>query len=171
MLRFIVPAAISTLLLALPLSAQGREGTDGIPPGHFPPAGMCRVWIDGVPPGQQAAPTDCTTAVRNRPANGRVIFGDDRPKANRDDRDDRDREKDADKIAREEEKELEKARRDREKELRKAERNREKALEKERDREKELEKAKKDGRVKQLKPKKTTRKKPGIIDPKNPNGI
>jgi hypothetical protein len=38
---------------------------------------MCRIWLDGVPPGQQPAPTDCATAVRNRPANGRVIFGDD----------------------------------------------------------------------------------------------
>jgi hypothetical protein len=38
---------------------------------------MCRVWVDGVPPGQQPAPTDCRTAIRNRPPNGRVIFGDD----------------------------------------------------------------------------------------------
>jgi hypothetical protein len=38
---------------------------------------MCRVWLDGVPAGQQPAPTDCAAAVRNRPANSRVIFGDD----------------------------------------------------------------------------------------------
>jgi len=38
---------------------------------------MCRVWLDGVPAAQQPAPTDCATAVRNRPAKGRVIFGDD----------------------------------------------------------------------------------------------
>jgi hypothetical protein len=157
MLRFIVPAAFSTLLLASPLAAQARDRGDDVPPGHFPPAGMCRVWIDGVPAGQQAAPTDCTTAVRNRPANGRVIFGDDNPKVKRDDRND---DKDADKVAREREKELEKARRDRER-----------ALEKERDREKELEKANKDGRIKQLKPKKTTKKSPKIIVPKIPMGI
>jgi hypothetical protein len=30
-----------------------------------------------VPAGQQPAPTDCATAVRSRPANGRVLFGDD----------------------------------------------------------------------------------------------
>lgn len=47
----------------------------GVPPAYRPPAGMCRIWIDGVPPGQQPAPTDCVTAVRNRPDNGRVIFG------------------------------------------------------------------------------------------------
>jgi hypothetical protein len=46
-----------------------------IPPGQMPPAGMCRIWIDGVPPGRQPAPTDCTTAQRNVPANARVIYG------------------------------------------------------------------------------------------------
>ena len=51
-----------------------------IPSAYRPPQGMCRVWIDGVPPDQQPAPTDCTTAVRNRPANARVIFGDEFPK-------------------------------------------------------------------------------------------
>src|SRR3984893_12526978 len=51
-----------------------------VPPGFFPPAGMCRVWINGVPAGQQPAPTDRASAVRNRPANGRVLFGDDPPK-------------------------------------------------------------------------------------------
>ena len=47
-----------------------------IPPGQLPPAGMCRIWIDGVPPGQQPAPTDCQTAVATKPANARVIWGD-----------------------------------------------------------------------------------------------
>ena len=72
------------LALAAPLSAQKpREKADDIPPGHRPPPGMCRIWIDDVPPGQQPAPTDCATAVRNRPANGRVIFGDDYVKQER----------------------------------------------------------------------------------------
>jgi len=51
-----------------------------IPPAYRPPQGMCRVWIEGVPRDQQPAPTDCVTAVRNRPANASVIFGDDFPK-------------------------------------------------------------------------------------------
>jgi hypothetical protein len=38
---------------------------------------MCRIWLNDVPAGQQPAPTDCATAVKNKPANGRVIFGDD----------------------------------------------------------------------------------------------
>jgi hypothetical protein len=65
--------------LASPLNAQAqRQGPSGsVPASHMPPPGMCRIWIDNVPPGQQPAPTDCATAVRNRPANAKVIFGDD----------------------------------------------------------------------------------------------
>jgi hypothetical protein len=48
---------------------------DSIPRQYRPPAGMCRIWIDGVPPAQQPAPTDCPTAVKNKPANGRVVYG------------------------------------------------------------------------------------------------
>ena len=71
-------AVAATALLAGPAQAQKREKRPPpIPEQERPPAGMCRIWLDGVPPGQQPAPTDCATAVRNRPANGRVIFGDD----------------------------------------------------------------------------------------------
>ena len=75
--------------------AQGRgRGSDGVPEGHRPPAGMCRIWIDGVPPGQQPAPTDCTSALRNRPSNGRVIFGEEpRDKAAKYKKDDRKRDR------------------------------------------------------------------------------
>src|SRR5438874_2255634 len=52
-----------------------------VPPGFFPPAGMCRIWLNEVPAGQQPAPTDCASAVRNRPTNGRVLFGDEPPKS------------------------------------------------------------------------------------------
>jgi hypothetical protein len=52
-----------------------------VPPGFYPPAGMCRIWINGVPAAQQPAPTDCASAVRNRPTNGKVLFGADRPKS------------------------------------------------------------------------------------------
>ena len=55
---------------------ERRRSSDKIPPGHLPPAGMCRIWIDGVPPGRQPAPTDCQTAVATKPANARVIWGD-----------------------------------------------------------------------------------------------
>jgi hypothetical protein len=38
---------------------------------------MCRIWLDGVPASRQPAPTDCASALRNRPAKGQVLFGDD----------------------------------------------------------------------------------------------
>ncbi|MGI8496782.1 MAG: hypothetical protein ACR2OG_04255 [Gemmatimonadaceae bacterium] len=44
--------------------------------GDRPPPGMCRIWIDGVPADHQPAPTDCATAIRRRPNNARVLFGD-----------------------------------------------------------------------------------------------
>jgi Ni/Co efflux regulator RcnB len=57
---------------------DSRRGGSKVPPGHRPPAGMCRVWIDGVPPGHQPAVTDCTTAriEAARTPNSRVIYGD-----------------------------------------------------------------------------------------------
>ena len=78
--RFILVVLLS-IGIAVPASAQSRErGPDQVPPGHRPPPGMCRIWIDGVPPGRQPEPTDCPTAIRRRPANARVIFGDESPK-------------------------------------------------------------------------------------------
>ena len=75
-------ALTGVLLVAAPVAAQGGPPATGsksekssIPEGHKPPAGLCRIWLSGVPAGQQPAPTDCASAVRNRPGNGRVIFG------------------------------------------------------------------------------------------------
>ena len=73
-----IPRGIPIPLFPRP-SPQGQP----VPLAYRPPQGMCRVWIGGVPPNQQPAPTDCTTAVRNRPANGRVIFGDEFPNNNK----------------------------------------------------------------------------------------
>ena len=55
--------------------AQQRDGD--VPKEYRPPKGMCRIWLNDVPARQQPAPTDCPTAVRNRPSNGKVVFGDD----------------------------------------------------------------------------------------------
>jgi hypothetical protein len=103
--RFAYSAAlVGMIAVVAPLSAQGRDRTSDVPPGHRPPPGMCRIWLDGVPAGQQPAPTDCATAVRNRPSNGRVLFGDDYAKPGssnkyRDDRGD-DRARDDDRLDR-----------------------------------------------------------------------
>src|SRR5687767_5600854 len=56
---------------------RGEKTRTDIPASMRPPAGMCRIWLDDVPAAQQPAPTDCASAVRSRPAKGRVIFGDD----------------------------------------------------------------------------------------------
>jgi hypothetical protein len=69
-------AFAALVVAASPLAAQGRgNGAGRVPPGHLPPAGMCRIWIDGVPPGRQPEPTDCATARRRVPDNARVIYG------------------------------------------------------------------------------------------------
>jgi hypothetical protein len=86
-MNVVLSAAAALALSAAPLSAQwgvlGRSSSSqGIPSGHMPSRGMCRVWIDGVPPGQQPRQTDCRTAERQRPyyeqryrRNARVIYG------------------------------------------------------------------------------------------------
>lgn len=88
--RSVVPAVVLLLLAAgqaavaqgapagaPPARAQGDPGGEGgeVPKGYQPPPGMCRLWVAGVPASQQPAPTDCATAVRNRPGNARVIYG------------------------------------------------------------------------------------------------
>lgn len=76
--KLLLIGAIAALSLPAAAEAQGRgRNVDGVPPGHRPPPGMCRIWIDGVPPGRQPAPTSCREALRNRPSNARVIYGDD----------------------------------------------------------------------------------------------
>ncbi len=56
---------------------RNRTNSQGIPPGHMPAAGQCRVWYDGVPPGRQPRPTNCRDAERTaaRDRNARVIYG------------------------------------------------------------------------------------------------
>ena len=90
-LRLVAPAVFGVVVLASlseaqrPVPVNSRQNTTPqqqssreqiVPPAFYPPAGMCRIWINQVPAGQQPAPTDCASAVRNRPANGRVLFGD-----------------------------------------------------------------------------------------------
>jgi hypothetical protein len=75
-LRTTFLALACTAALAGTAHAQQR-GDGDVPKAFRPPRGMCRIWLDRVPAKQQPAPTDCPTAVRNRPSNGRVLFGDD----------------------------------------------------------------------------------------------
>jgi len=50
-----------------------------VPKAYLPPKGMCRIWLDGVAADKQPAPTDCATALKNKPATGQVVFPADEP--------------------------------------------------------------------------------------------
>ncbi|KHL26380.1 hypothetical protein PK98_07980 [Croceibacterium mercuriale] len=55
---------------------RGPRGGRGIPPGHIPPAGQCRVWFDDRPPGHQPRATSCREArATAHRYGGRVIVG------------------------------------------------------------------------------------------------
>lgn len=83
MLVVLSAAALGTVSGAGRLGAQPKQQKDSeqIPREYRPPAGMCRIWVEGVPAAQQPAPTDCPSAVKNKPANGRVIYGEDADKS------------------------------------------------------------------------------------------
>jgi hypothetical protein len=49
-------------------AAPAARPSLGIPPGHLPPPGSCRIWVPGRPPGRQSPPGDCATLARNVPA-------------------------------------------------------------------------------------------------------
>ena len=80
-IRVLCLAGSLASLAALPLGAQEKstrepKAASNVPQSAQPPAGLCRVWLENVPVGQQPAPTDCATAIKNRPNNARIVFGD-----------------------------------------------------------------------------------------------
>jgi hypothetical protein len=48
--------------------------TLGIPPGHLPDPGQCRVWIPGEPPGHQGPEGDCAQLASQVPLNGWLVY-------------------------------------------------------------------------------------------------
>lgn len=48
--------------------------TLGIPPGHLPPPGQCRIWLPGKPPGHQQRPGGCASLQRRVPAGGWLVY-------------------------------------------------------------------------------------------------
>jgi hypothetical protein len=49
----------------------------GIPPGHLPPPGQCKVWIPGEPPGQQKKrykAGNCGSVARYVPPGGWLVY-------------------------------------------------------------------------------------------------
>jgi hypothetical protein len=68
-----------------PTGSAGGPGpstaaTLGIPPGHLPPPGQCRIWIPGVPPGHQGPSGDCAELASRVPLDGWLVY---RPSRNK----------------------------------------------------------------------------------------
>lgn len=57
-------------------SHASTAATLGVPPGHLPQAGECRVWIPGLPPGKQPGPKSraCAGIASVAPAGSWVIY-------------------------------------------------------------------------------------------------
>lgn len=63
-------------------AGPSTAATLGVPPGHLPAPGECRVWIPGVPPGRQPRPRSrsCAGIEAAAPAGSWIIY---RPSADR----------------------------------------------------------------------------------------
>lgn len=55
-------------------AAHAPRKLTGVPPGHYPPKGMCRVWYPGRAPGQQPKSTDCAKLRGKVPADAFVLY-------------------------------------------------------------------------------------------------
>jgi len=56
-----------------PRRSPSTAATLGIPPGHLPSPGMCRVWVPGKPPGHQARARSCSNIERSAPAGSWIV--------------------------------------------------------------------------------------------------
>ena len=80
-LACLLPCAASAQVRPVSASVPARAAvprpatTPAVPVHLLPPAGKCRIWLDSVPASRQPAPTDCATALRQKPANGVVLYG------------------------------------------------------------------------------------------------
>jgi hypothetical protein len=58
-----------------PAARMMPASTLGIPPGHLPKLGLCRIWIPGVPPGRQSEPSrSCNGIAQRAPAGSWVVY-------------------------------------------------------------------------------------------------
>ena len=51
-----------------------HRGPLGVPPGHLPPPGECRLWFPGKPPGHQPPPGRCGRIEAEAPAGAWVLY-------------------------------------------------------------------------------------------------
>ncbi len=85
----LAPVSVSTtasagyLIVEVPASrpASGIDvltpdgGTFQIPAGHYPPPGMCRIWLPELTPVQQDAPGACDDLEREVPPGAYLVYG------------------------------------------------------------------------------------------------
>ena len=55
-------------------SRSSHTASLGIPPGHLPPPGSCRVWLPGHPPGHQLPPGPCPQLKREVPPGAWLLY-------------------------------------------------------------------------------------------------
>jgi hypothetical protein len=80
-LAFLAAVACKPVVVSDPAPKPGPSqrrspstaATLGIPPGHLPPPGMCRVWMPGEPPGHQPKPRHCSNIERGAPAGSLIV--------------------------------------------------------------------------------------------------
>lgn len=53
--------------------SPSTAATLGIPPGHLPPPGMCRVWMPDEPPGHQPKSRNCSGIERTAPVGSYIV--------------------------------------------------------------------------------------------------
>jgi hypothetical protein len=58
---------------AEPRRTADSDASLGIPPGHLPPPGRCRVWMPGTPPGRQAKARSCSGIERDAPVGSWIV--------------------------------------------------------------------------------------------------
>jgi len=82
-----LPLACSRTIVLVPTPQQQRTQTStavtlGVPPGHLPQPGECRIWIPGTPPGRQPRPKSraCAGIAAAAPAGSWILY---RPTADR----------------------------------------------------------------------------------------
>lgn len=57
-----------------PSRGPSTAATLGIPPGHLPPPGSCRVWLQGIPPGHQTVSRICKGIESTAPAGSWILY-------------------------------------------------------------------------------------------------
>lgn len=55
-------------------TSTSTAATLGIPPGHLPPPGECRIWMPGTPPGHQREAGACSTLERQVPQGAWLVY-------------------------------------------------------------------------------------------------